>query len=180
MDPDLAPLIVNIGVFVATAGAAAVAWWQAAEAARSRTDARDAQKAALTSWQEASAALVRANQISDRSLRAPFAYALNDLGSAVLSARMTGANDRTLLDIIIERGAGVGERAFTAGDVPTQDVSRWVSVFARTVDLGCPKSTDRLMEALQLIYTRVNLWIDDPHAVDKLVREDPRVEVDFS
>ncbi|WP_267490533.1 hypothetical protein [Microbacterium schleiferi] len=37
MDPLLlAGLIVNAGVFLATAGAAAVAWWQAIEASKSR------------------------------------------------------------------------------------------------------------------------------------------------
>jgi hypothetical protein len=177
---DVTALIVNLGVFIATAGAAAVAWWQAIEASRSRDEARDAQKAALTSWQEASSALVRANEINTTTLRSPLAYALNDLATALLSARMVGMDARQQLAIVTERMPVIGERAFAAGDVSVAAISRWCSVYPREVDLGDPPNVDRFMEACALIYERVNLWMRDPAQADRLVQDDPRAAVDFS
>lgn len=177
---DATALIVNVGVFIATAGAAAVAWWQAIEASRSRNDARDAQKAALTSWQEASSALLRANEISTTTLRGPLAWALNDLATSLLSARMVGMDARQQLAIITERMPVIGERAFAAGDASTNTITRWCSVYARQVDLGDPPNTDRYMEAAALIHERVNLWMRDPEQADRLVQDDPRVEIDFT
>ncbi|WP_407360311.1 hypothetical protein [Microbacterium sp. LBN7] len=177
---DATALIVNVGVFIATAGAAAVAWWQAIEASRSRNDARDAQKAALTSWQEASSALMRANEISTTTLRSPLAWALNDLATALLSARMVGMDARQQLAVITERMPMIGERAFAAGDVSTQKIVRWCSVYARQVDLGDPPNPNQFMEAASLIHERVNLWMRDPAQADRLVQDDPRADVDFS
>lgn len=177
---DPATLYINIGVFIATAGAAAVAWWQAIEAGRSRTDAREAQKAALTSWQEASSALMRANDISSITLRGPLAHALNDLATALLSARMVGMDARQQLAIVTERMPAIGEKAFAAGDVPIHAIARWCSGYPREVDLGAPPNVDRFMEASALIYERVNLWMRDPAEANQLVQDDPRADVDFA
>lgn len=55
MEP-LAALIVNVGIFVVSAGAAAVAWWQAIAASRNRKASDAAAKAALQAKRDAVAA----------------------------------------------------------------------------------------------------------------------------
>lgn len=176
---ESAALFVNLGIFIGTVGAAAVAWWQAVEASRSRTDAREAQKAALTSWQDASSALIRANEITGTSLRGPYAWALNDLGTALLSARLTGATPEQLSQIVLDRMSETGEKAFAAGDAPTDNIARWISYYPREVDLGSPPSIDAFMDAAQLINDRVRLWLRDPEAAHALVRDDPQAEITY-
>lgn len=62
---DLPALIVNLGILVATAGAAAVAWWQAIEAGRRKDGAKAAESRAIKAQQQSAAALVEANAIAD-------------------------------------------------------------------------------------------------------------------
>jgi len=52
-------LIINIGLLVATAGAAAIAWWQAIAASRERGKAEDAAQRALVAQETAAEALAR-------------------------------------------------------------------------------------------------------------------------
>lgn len=72
---DMPALIVNIGILIGTLAAAAVAWWQAIEAGRRRTDAEKASKAAAESrraavdaQQRAAQALAEANALAAEAL----------------------------------------------------------------------------------------------------------------
>lgn len=71
---DVAGLIVNIGIFVASAVAAFVAWWQAIEAGRRRDAAEKASKKAeeargkaVTAQESAAASLKEANEIAQKA-----------------------------------------------------------------------------------------------------------------
>lgn len=72
---DMPTLIVNIGILVGTLAAAAVAWWQAIEAGRRKTDAETAskdaaksRKAAVDAQQRAASALAEANALAAEAL----------------------------------------------------------------------------------------------------------------
>ncbi len=65
---DAASLVVNLGVFVATCAAAAVAWWQAIAAGRGQVAAERARDAAVKARQEAAVALSGATDIARQSL----------------------------------------------------------------------------------------------------------------
>lgn len=62
---DLPALVVNFGILVATAGAAAIAWWQAIEAGRREDGAKVAESRAVEAQQRSAAALVEANAIAE-------------------------------------------------------------------------------------------------------------------
>lgn len=173
MDP--ANLVVSIGAFIATAGAAAVAWWQAIEASKSRDDARDAEKSALRAWQEASAALIRANDISGVSMRAPLATALNEAATAVIGARATGADDRASLMLLMSRTHNLSEKVFLAGDCPTIEITSWVTYYSRHAELGSPVDPELLAVANLTVRDRLHLWMRDPKAAADLIRADPLV-----
>lgn len=179
MELDAAALIVNGALFIATAGAAAVAWWQAIEASRARTDARAAQRSALTSWQDASAALLRANDISGYAMRAPFAHALHDLATALLGARSQGADQDALIRIVQDKIFDITEKRFSAGDVPADAVFKWASLYPRHADIGVDQGFDfeRWHAATNLVRERILLWLRDPAEGDRVIRADPRVDL---
>lgn len=175
---NLAALWTNVGVFIATAGAGAVAWWQAVEASRSKADARRAEQAALTAWQEASAALLRANDISGYAMRAPFAHALHDMATALASARFAGGDREKLIQMTLDRIHDLTEKQFAAGDVPSALIVQWASKYPRLGDIGVEDGTrnrdiDRYYEATRLIRERITLWLRDPVAGEQAVRDDP-------
>lgn len=169
----LAGLIVNGGVFVASAGAAAVAWWQAIEASKSRDSALAAQQSALLAWQEGASALVRANEISAGALRAPFASRLQQMSNDVLSQRLGGANADTIFRIIGERHTpGLSPLQLATNERTAGKFSRWLSTYARTVDVSSPSA---IMSALSLVDARVRGWIRDPEATMAEIRDEPGV-----
>lgn len=174
MDPLLlAGLIVNGGVFIASAGAAAVAWWQAIEASKSRDAALAAQQSALLAWQEAASALVRANEITGGTLRAPFASRLQQMSNDVLSERSLGADETTIFQIIGERHTpGLSALQLATNERTAGKFSRWLSTYARTVDVSSPT---QMMSALAVIDARVRGWIRNPEATLAEIRDEPGV-----
>lgn len=62
--------MINFGILVATAGAAAVAWWQAIAAGHREKAAAESARLAANSHQSASEALTQANEIAERALSA--------------------------------------------------------------------------------------------------------------
>ncbi|MEJ1092298.1 hypothetical protein [Microbacterium istanbulense] len=174
MDPVLlAGLIVNGGIFIASAGAAAVAWWQAIEASKSRDAALAAQQSALLAWQEAASALVRANEITGGTLRAPFASRLQQMSNDVLSQRSLGADESAVFDIIGPKHTpGLSALQLATNERTAGKFSRWLSTYARTVDASSPSA---VMSALSIIDARVRGWIGDPDATMAEIRDEPGV-----
>lgn len=171
---DAAQLIVNFAMLIATAGAAAIAWWQAIAAGRARSAAEAAEEAALEAWKEASTALTRANSIADVTVRGPYAWALYELGTAILSARWVGESHERVMAIMHERITGLTEKSFSAGDAPISEIQGWVGKFSRFVDLGDPRDVDTWMDAVNLVGERVRLWHREPERAAQIVTEDPR------
>ncbi len=179
MNIEWGTFALNIGVFIATAGAAATAWWQAIEASHARDDAREAERAALRAWQEAATALIRANDISGYSMRTPFANELHDMATYLLGARVAGAGPAELRDIVTKRVHKLVELRFAAGDVPTDAILKWASRYPREADVGVTDAGldfERWSAAGHLISDRIRLWLRDPAAGDRAVRDDPRVD----
>lgn len=171
---DYAALYVNIGIFVATAGAAAVAWWQAIQANRASVDARQAQIAALTAWQESATALTRANDIAGMSARAGYASVLNELAAGLVGARFVGKPKQ---EVVQEYTLRLNEAAFLAGPDADNGIARWVTRFAESIDVKSSLAGGSMdsFDAMQLLGDRIRLWHRDPVAAAALIREDPRL-----
>lgn len=174
---DLAKIIIDIGIFIATAGAAAVAWAQAKSAIRASDEARDAEKAAIKARQDASDALFRANEIVSVSHRGPFAYALFELSTAIMAARTTGGSEERVKEIMNERIRDLTEKAFLAGDVPTNPLTQWVTAYSRKVYIGEPFDPDVWAQSGAFVLERIRLWMRDPDEAVALIGRDPGIDV---
>lgn len=167
----------NVGLLIATAGGAAVAWWQAIAADTARKDSETAKDAALTAWSDASAALVRANQISDVTLRGPYAYALLELGTALLSSRWVGDSEETVLQLALDRTRDITEKGFGVGDSSTHEITQWVIFYSRFGDIGARGDFEKYSAANELVRDRIHLWFRDPVSAISIVKQDPRVAI---
>jgi hypothetical protein len=153
----------------------AVAWWQAIEASKSRDAALAAQQSALLAWQEAASALVRANEITGGTLRAPFASRLQQMSNDVLSERSLGADETAIFQISGERHTpGLSALQLATNGRTAGKFSRWLSTYARTVDVSSPTA---MMSALAVIDTRVRGWIRDPDSTLAEIRDEPGVPI---
>lgn len=170
-------LWLNIGLLIATAGATAVAWWQAIAADRARKDSETAKDAALGAWRDASDALVRANRISDVTLRGPYAYALLELATALLGARWVGQSDDQVMQLAMDRTRDITEKGFMVGDASTFEITQWVTFYSRFSDLGARGDFDKFAAATDLVRTRIEMWFRDPQVAIDAVTADPRIEI---
>jgi len=167
---------VNLGIFIGTAGGAAVAWWQAVAADRARDDARTSERAALAAQAAATVALEQANTISGQSLRAPYARALSETASLILQARISGSDPVKAWVL----GSGpLREHAFDFGDAPHSNITEWCRYFPLKADIGVTSTPGFLdfqaaMSTGELIDERIRLWMRDPIAAEELIAKDPR------
>lgn len=172
---DVPSLVVNVGVFVATAGAAAIAWWQAVDASRSRAAAQDAEHVALRAQQDASASLAKANEIARINMRAPFGSALTEYASALLQARSAGADSKRLVSLMAEHSRPLTDTSVRSGEDTTQ-LTSWVAAFIVQMELDHASPNAMIQEAA-IIDDRIRDWIRDPVATIQLIRRDPRANL---
>ncbi len=169
---DVATLLVNVGLFVATAGATAIAWWRAIAAGRAEAGAKAAEDAALRAWSDASSALLRANQVTDVRLRGDYAWTLLDIGSLAMSARLTGAASPEVDKMFSERSLDLAAKSFGVGDASTSEITAWVAHYSKTSFIGEPVDMDTWMRATQHLEQRIRLWYRDPDAaIEEISRE---------
>jgi hypothetical protein len=172
---DVAALVVNVGLFIASAGAAAIAWWQAVSADRAKKEARRSEDAALQAQHEASAALTRANEIAKISQRAPFAAALTAYGSALLQTRLTGGDvSRNLVRINSEHTQQLTATGLASGEDTTR-VTSWVAAYAAQFPID--GSFTDIVRGGDLVDERLRRWIHDPDSVMAEILDDPRANM---
>ncbi len=169
MDPMI---FINFGLLVATAFGAAVAWRQAIASDRARTDAEKAKDAALSAWRDASDALVRANQISDVTLRGPYAWELLELGTALLAARTAGRSREEVRQLVLDRSRALAKAGFMVGDASTKEILQWVSIYSRDTEID---GIDQYISASELVRARIEMWFRDPQAAIDVIASDPQV-----
>lgn len=172
---DLPSLVVNLGVFVATAGAAAIAWWQAVDASRSKASAQDAEHAALRAQQDASASLAKANEIAMINMRAPFGSALTEYASALLQARSVGADSKRLVSLMAEHSRQLTDTGVRSGEDTTQ-LTSWVAAYIVQMKFNLA-SPNAMVQDAAIIDDRIRYWIRDPVATIELIRRDPRANL---
>jgi len=119
---------------------------------------------------------VRANEMTGGTLRAPFAAKLQQMTNDVLSQRFGGADVETIFQAIAEKHTpGMSALQLAANERSAGKFSRWVSTYARSVDVSTP---DEMMTALSVIDSRVRGWIRDPEATMAEIRDNPGIADD--
>lgn len=162
-------MALNLGVFIATAGAAAVAWWQAIEASNSRRDAAKSEAAALEARQHASKALAEANLLSGVAMRAPLATALSQYASQLVSARMRDGKltAAAQLKLLQDHNPSITSAGFASGQ-DTMRLTSWVSAFTSTGLAG-----QNVIAELRIVDDRLLRWVQDPDGVMAEIAVDP-------
>ena len=109
------------------------------------------------------------------SMRAPFAAALTEYASALLTARNVGADSRRLVTVMAEHSAQLTDTGLRSGEDTTQ-ITSWVSAYLSQLDFNTNNLSATLQDAM-IIDERIRAWIHDPIAVIDEIRRDPRANL---
>lgn len=172
---ELPALIVNVGLFVVSAGAAAIAWWQAIVASKAQAGATAAEESTLRVRRDASEALTKANEISAVSLRAPFAAALSEYASELLQAKLLPSTAAHPLVVMANHTKKLTATGLASGEDTTAHTS-WVGAYITQMEVD-PTNVSAAMKDAGILDQRLRLWVRSPGSAVAEIRSDPRANM---
>ncbi|WP_439592411.1 hypothetical protein [Microbacterium sp.] len=172
---ELPALIVNVGLFVVSAGAAAIAWWQAIVASKAQAGAVAAEASTLRARRDASDALAKANEISAVSLRAPYAAALSEYGSDLLQGKLVPSTARHPLVVMANHTKKLTATGLASGE-DTTVLASWVGAYITQLEVD-PGDWAAAVKDAGILDQRLRRWVRSPESALAEIRSDPRANM---